>query len=72
MLGASLNEIGLVALLVALVLLAARVSAIGEAIGGFFARSGEQEGRGSTEPAGAPARADHGDDGKQAGGHGGS
>lgn len=37
MLGASLNEIGLVALLLSLVLLAGKVSAIGEAIGGLFA-----------------------------------
>jgi hypothetical protein len=39
MLGASLNEIGLVALLLVLVLLASKVGAIGEAIGGFFAGS---------------------------------
>ncbi|NUQ77441.1 MAG: hypothetical protein HUU21_28215 [Polyangiaceae bacterium] len=39
MVGASLNEIFLVALLVGLVLLSSKVSAIGEAIGAFFARS---------------------------------
>jgi Flp pilus assembly pilin Flp len=43
MLGASLNEIGLVALLLALVLMASKVSAIGEAIGGFFAGSSKAE-----------------------------
>jgi hypothetical protein len=39
MLGASLNEVGFVALLLALVLIASKVAAIGEAIGGFFAGS---------------------------------
>lgn len=39
MLGASLNEIGLVALLLGLVLIASKVALIGEAIGGFFAGS---------------------------------
>jgi hypothetical protein len=39
MLGASLNEIGLVAVLLGLVLIASKVSAIGEVIGGFFAGS---------------------------------
>lgn len=46
MLGASLNEIGFVALLLGLVLIASKVSAIGEAIGGFFAGSS-----GADEPA---------------------
>lgn len=39
MLGASLNEIGLVAIFLSLVLLAPKVGKIGEAIGGFFGRS---------------------------------
>jgi Sec-independent protein translocase protein TatA len=37
MLGASLNELGLVALLASLVLLSGKISAIGEALGGLLA-----------------------------------
>ena len=45
MLGASLNEIGLVALLLALVVIASKVGAIGEAIGGFFVGSSASSSR---------------------------
>lgn len=37
MLGASVNELGLVALLASLVLLSGKISAIGEALGGLLA-----------------------------------
>jgi Sec-independent protein translocase protein TatA len=64
MLGASLNELGLVALLVALVLLAAKVSAIGEAIGGFLAGA-------RSNPANPTDHADHADEeGKKSDEHG--
>lgn len=41
MLGASLNEVGLVALFVALVLLASKAGKVGEAVGRMFDREDE-------------------------------
>jgi hypothetical protein len=44
MLGASTTELGLVALLLGIVLLSAKISKIGETLGAFFAGSSAREG----------------------------
>ena len=50
MLDASLNEVGLVALFVAIVLIASKVGKIGEAVGGLLERGGEESTRTQAGP----------------------
>ncbi|EYF01447.1 Hypothetical protein CAP_8280 [Chondromyces apiculatus DSM 436] len=56
--GASLNELGLVAFLVALIMIAPKVSRIGEVVGGLFERSGGPDAGAGSDEAGDEASHD--------------